>query len=425
MRKGLRTFLFFTVFITLWLQLDAATFRCEPSAVYLSWQGDPQTTMTIQWITMSRDQETFVRYRELDGTQWYSINGRKIAMPQKKSQVIHVVELTDLKPGASYYFQVGKHPQQHKFQTISDDPNEPIRFVVGGDVLHDSVEIFKETNHQAAATHPHFGLIGGDIAYGASKSLWKPQKWANWMKFVEAWSQTMITPDGYKIPILPVLGNHDITGRYGQPKYRAPFYYTLFATPQRRGYFALDFGKNLSIIGLDSGHSNEITGPQSEWLEKMLEERRNVPHKFAFYHVPAYPSVRSFTSKRIVPVRENWVPIFEKYGLTAAFEHHDHAYKRTHRIYQDNVDPEQGVLYIGDGAWGVEAPRPTKQPEDVWYLAKTASARHFILVNVEGERRSFTAIDSKGNVVDHLEERVSVPVKLTRITFEEAIPSPD
>ncbi|MFQ5729958.1 MAG: metallophosphoesterase, partial [Waddliaceae bacterium] len=123
------------------------------------------------------------------------------------------------------------------------------------------------------------------------------------------------------------------------------------------------------------------------------------PHKFALYHVPAYPCVRKFKGMFNIQIRRHWVPIFENFGLTAAFEHHDHAYKRTHLIYRERIDPK-GVLYLGDGGWGVKRARKPRSAGSLWYLAKTARARHFIMVTLDGGNRHYTAIDSKGNVID-------------------------
>lgn len=77
-----------------------------------------------------------------------------------------------------------------------------------------------------------------------------------------------------------------------------------------------------------------------------------IPHVFPVYHVPAFPSVRSFSNQTSAAIRRNWVPLFERFGIKVAFEHHDHAYKRTVPIREEAIDPERGIVYFGDGAWG-------------------------------------------------------------------------
>ncbi|MFQ5532453.1 MAG: hypothetical protein ACE5EP_01240, partial [Candidatus Methylomirabilales bacterium] len=164
----------------------------------------------------------------------------------------------------------------------------------------------------------------------------------------------------------------------------------------------LDFGRYMSLILLDSGHTHPIAGMQRDWLRQTLADRQDTPHLFAVYHVPAYPSVRPVNYGVSATIREHWVPLFEQFGLDVAFEHHEHVYKRTHPIRADKID-SRGVLYLGDGTWGVWP----RRPRDDWYLAKTAKKRHFILTMIEGQNRSFVAIDSEGEVFDRIEQPVS------------------
>jgi acid phosphatase type 7 len=91
--------------------------------------------------------------------------------------------------------------------------------------------------------------------------------------------------------------------------------------------------------------------------------------------------------------------LFEKYGLNAAFEHHEHAYKRTYLIRNGQVD-SNGVLYLGEGAWGPERLHQVYPEGALWYVAKAASKRHFILVTLEQESRLYQAIDEEGVIFD-------------------------
>ncbi len=216
----------------------------------------------------------------------------------------------------------------------------------------------------------------------------------------------MVTSDGRLIPVLVTIGNHEVRGGFGQHPKKAPFFYSLFATPGHRGYNVLDFGRYMSLILLDSKHTHPVAGEQTDWLTRTLADRQDVPHVFAVYHVPAYPSVYHFNNWVSVKIREHWVPLFEQFGLNVAFEHHDHAYKRTHPIRADRVDP-QGVLYLGGGAWAVMPRKPRKDR----YLAKIASKRHFILVRIDGQSRRFLAIDSEGQLFDEVHQSISSHTK--------------
>ena len=104
-------------------------------------------------------------------------------------------------------------------------------------------------------------------------------------------------------------------------------------------------------------------------------------------------------AENLIEIRKNWVPIFDKYHLTAAFENHDHAYKRTH-LLSNNTKNDKGVLYLGDGAWGVKKPRYPKSASDCWYIANSSRSRHLIKVTIYPDKREYQAINSHGEKID-------------------------
>lgn len=387
----------------------------NPTAIYLTWQRSPESTMTICWLTPPKIVADKIEYQREGETFWHQAIGTHKPLPENAPYLLHTVELTNLHPSTNYFFRTNSQGDTYKFQTMPSTLEKPLRFVVGGDMYHDTVDKLLETNRQAAKTGALFALIGGDIAYAANKktgflpswtNVWIDriigQKFERWLTWLIAWSNEMVTPDGRLIPMLPVLGNHDVSGGYGQTPKEAPFFYSFFAMPGTQGYNVLDFGNYMSIFLLDSGHTHPVEGRQTQWLAKNLELRRMVPNKFAIYHVPAYPSVRDMNQESCSTIRKNWVPLFDEFRLTAAFEHHDHDYKRTFPLTGGKIDP-QGVIYLGDGAWGVDEPREMRHPSQKWYLEKTLPARHFIMVELRPDHRRIEAISSKGALLDEIE----------------------
>lgn len=368
--------------------------------------------MTVNWISTLDRQDDTLEYCPLNEENWFQATASHSRLPNDAPFLLHRIELSHLQPDTIYKFRTGNDAIIYKFKTMPADLTKSIRFVVGGDMYHDDLETLHITNREAAKTGPQFALVGGDIAYASDKIFdylprWSHrlldhlvgQKFDRWLGWLIAWKDDMITPEGCLIPMLTAIGNHDVIGRFGQTPNKAPFFYSLFAMPGLPGYNVLDFGNYMSIFLLDSGHTNPVAGKQSNWLAQSMQERKDIRHKFALYHVPAYPSVHKITEEIGSQIRKFWVPSFDAYHLTAAFENHDHAYKRTHPMLGGAININ-GVVYVGDGGWGVKKPRKPRNVEEKWYLAKAASARHFVVVDVEENKQTVTAINYTGEVID-------------------------
>jgi len=362
--------------------------------IYLTWQRDPTTTMTIQWITPNGNDNNTIGYHVKGEEEWKKVEGSQVSFPHAPKLLVHQVELTKLKPATDYVFKYNE--SEYFFRTMPINLDKPVRFVEGGDMYQDGIGFLIQTCRQAAKTNPDFAVIGGDIAYAVGRlPIQNIDRWVDW---ISTWHKIMITEDKRMIPVVAAIGNHDLIGQYGQTPAQAKIFSTLFPRTGGQIYNVLDFGNYLSLLILDSGHATPVAGPQTEWLKSTLQDRRDVTYLFAFYHVPAYPSVRKFNNSKSTLVRKNWTPIFDREGLDLAFEHNDHAYKRTHPLLNNRIN-SGGVIYLGDGAWGVE-PRKSRNRRKPFYLARFVSSRHFILVNLKSDGYQVLSIDPRGLILD-------------------------
>ncbi len=369
-----------------------------PQAVYLTYGGPPESSMSVQWIS-DINQTSNVLTLEHEGKS-YTFQGTSMILPTDTTYLVHKVNLTDLKSDTLYQFKL-QDKGYYKFKTMPKSLSREVTFVFGGDFYHDTLELLTRVNQIAAKKNPDFALIGGDIAYASNVFSFMPENTKRWIDWITTYSATMIRDDGTMIPLLPVIGNHDVNGRYSQTPKQAETFYTLFSTlPGPQGYALVDFSNYLSIFLLDSGHTHAIDGAQTAWLNEELSKREGQKYKIALYHVPAYPSCRKLTARMSPEVREHWVPLFEKYHLTAALENHDHCYKRTYPLIGGKAVDKGGVVYIGDGGWGVEKPRTPKNKEEIPFIEKTVSKTQFGFAKVTNEALFFEAIDKDGVIFD-------------------------
>jgi hypothetical protein len=383
-----------------WLYLDSQGRIAMPPAVYLTWQRDPTTTMTVHWYNYETSQNQ-VRYRAPGSGSWNTLNATTQPFPHTERH-IHTAEVTGLVPGAEYEFQVDGYDETFRFRTMPATLSRPVKFGVGGDVWIGPVA--DAMTAAIAAKDPDFLVIGGDHAYddAAAGNFWM------WYRYMESWYRNARSPDGRMIPLVVGIGNHEVLYGYGanhpdfdhtaawRDRY-ASYYYRTFAFPgPQNPYAVLDFGNYLSLLMTDTEHSSPvITGSdaQTQWLASTLNARRTVPHLLPVHHVPAYTSYRSFNEPISQRIRQHWVPLYENAGVQTVFEHHDHTFKRTKPLL-GGVENANGIRYLGDGLWGIGSRAPDTSRS---YLDVANEKHHVHLVTITPTNRTVEAVDTQGN----------------------------
>jgi len=381
-----------------------------PPGLILTWQGDPTTTITIDWHRLAEDAgaPAIIQARPRGAVDWRDFPAERFSFPHS-DRLIDRIEIKGLQPATAYEFRGSPSSRTYWFRTMPATLDKPLVIAAGGDVRH-SKDWMERTNRAAMAHDPDLIVWGGDLAYADGER----GKIKNWYEFLDAMLDTLVTDDGRVPPVLVCIGNHEIRGGYHNNRIKsdadranlAPFFYGLFAFPGQPGYGVVDFGNYLSLVFGDSDHSNPIRGAQTDWLRETLAARKHFPHLIPVYHVPAWPSVRAFDGNPSQIVREEWVPLFEQNGVRVALEHHDHSYKRTVPIFEGKENHEKGIVYIGDGSWGVGV-REVHPVDDTWYLERAESVRHALIITLHKDRKEIQAIDPDGKVIDS----VSIPAR--------------
>jgi len=391
---------------------DAAAPATLPSSpatphdsLFLTWQQDPTTTVTIQWIGPNGAQIPAVRYVARTGSDW---NTAQAAIRPYMGTDLKVfrTELTGLTPGTEYKFQIGENNPERRFRTMPAKATDTFTFVSGGDAGIDQHAI--NSNKVAARQDPYFVLIAGDLAYDNGRS---PE---TFLKFLENYGRHVIDSQGRMIPMIAAIGNHEVNAGYKAQRKDATSYLSVFdGFYPEKTFGVLDIGDYLSLVLLDTDHIAPIGGEQTDWLARTLADRQDRPHLIVANHVPAYPSYRSpdgglgklGTGEE---QRRLWCPLFEKFNVDLVLEHHDHTFKRTHPLTDGRPD-KNGVLYLGDGSWGKL--RVPKTPQERPYLAKVSEAYHVTTHRLEGDERFHVALEESGKVADVTMTRSKRPAR--------------
>ncbi|MGH2613439.1 MAG: fibronectin type III domain-containing protein [Rhabdochlamydiaceae bacterium] len=378
-----------------WVFLGAG----EPDALYLTWVDDPTTTMTVVW---HGGEASRVMYHPVGDARWMSVTAKSHTVSDTSVKV-YVSQIEELKSDSTYVFKIEGSRREFKFRTLPKKLTREVRLVVGGDLLYYwGTEVLDRMNRAVSYDDPDFVVIGGDLAYttGSKRSL-KGRVWEveRWQEFFRVMQKTMVAKEGRMIPMIPVVGNHDVH-RKSTKRVNQEVFYEVFPFPQEgKAYRNLKIGNYLSLVLLDTGHTSPIEGAQTEWLQSILANDKTA-YLFSIYHVGAYPSVYKYKGSTPELLRKTWVPLFEEAQICGAFEHHSHALKRTYPIKKGKKDPN-GVVYFGDGSWGVP-PRNVRSPQELWYLAMSASVNACWFIHLTKKGAAIEARTMSGEMKDRV-----------------------
>ena len=370
------------------------------------WYDSPTNSMAIHWVeekTVNVDNQYQLFYAVAGEEVWIKAEISIRDFGDTKSKVFSV-DLTNLKADTRYAFKISSDKKslgKWFFKTAPLKIENEITFVTGGDMFH-TRELLDPMNLRAGTESPMFALLGGDLAYANGVDS---NKWYDW---IDSWSQLAKTPEGLMVPMVVVIGNHEVRGasyrpNNAPPRSEAPYFYSLFYGLDEGSKFAIDFANYMTIVALDSGHTDNIAN-QTQWLEKTLNDRRSFPFKFVCYHRPAWGTG---VKQDAVEIQRLWSPIFEKHGVHAAFENDHHVYKRTYPLVAGKRDNENGVVYIGDGSWGVR----TRRIAPDWkkrrpFLAFAEANNHLIKVTLQKDELTFEGVKADGVIFDSYSKKI-------------------
>lgn len=352
--------------------------------------------MVVHWHSATSKHEPFAYQKEGEDSWHFDVD--KVTSLGKTKTFIHSVSLSHLEPDARYFFQFEQKGPRYYFRTLPGDLRErPIRFVVGGDLFY-NYKNFTEMNRQIAQVEADFLVLGGDLAYAQSpKTFFKNPRaiLKRWSHFFKLMKEATIKADGRVVPIVPIIGNHDLSQSEKEKKERS--FFASFFPEMEMSYRFLDLSSLATLLLLDTGHLEPIAGRQTRWLDETLKLHEEFKYKIPIYHVAAYPSYYSYENNWAEKIRKNWVPLFEKHQVKVAFEHHNHGYKKTVPLKEGQLD-SSGIVYLGDGSWGV----PQREIHKRWYLEDVRQINHYWLVTLDQEGCLVQSFDHRGNLIDSL-----------------------
>ncbi|MEU6423756.1 purple acid phosphatase family protein [Streptomyces spiralis] len=361
-----------------------------PFGRHLAYGNDPRTEMTISWQVPVAVKKPFIRVgahpwdlsRKIEAEVRTLYTPAGVGASGDHTQYYLHAKLTHLRPGRTYYYGVGHQgfdpAEPHLLGTLgtfttAPDHKQPFTFTAFGD---QGVSYHALANDSLIlGQNPAFHLHAGDIAYGdpagqgkASDTVFDSRTWDQFLAQTESVAKS--------VPWMVSYGNHDMEAWYSPNGYGGEE--ARFTLPDNGpdkknlpGVYSFVYG-NTAIISLDPNDiSFEIPanlgisgGTQTKWFEAQLKKfraARDIDFVIVFFHHCAYCTSTAHASEG--GVRQEWVPLFEKYDVDLVINGHNHQYERTDVIKGNAVTkklpiggtayPEtEGVVYVTAGAAG-------------------------------------------------------------------------
>lgn len=305
-------------------------------------QKQTQESVVVKWQT-PEEEIGCVSYGQLELSQ-------KVC--EKEASRYHRVEISNLLKATPYRYAVASESlaidnEGRHFTTLSDDETMPQCIWVLGDSgnYNDAQqEVRKAMTAYLGDKAVDTWLMMGDNAYrsGSQKQFNKGlfNAYPEMLKSHALW---------------PVIGNHDA---------RRWAFYEIFELPEAgeaggvasgsEHYYSFENG-NVHFVMMDS--ETESLGADSDmakWLEKDLAANTKLWTIAVMHHPPyskgSHDSDSYYDSRgRMVNVRENFLPILEKYDVDLVLSGHSHVYERSllshgHYGYSDTFDASKHVV---------------------------------------------------------------------------------
>jgi hypothetical protein len=390
----------FTILFTA-AALPAAALPPEgPGGRILSLTDDPASAITVTWEDRADAETSELRcsaYPDMRGAR--RIPGEPVPndSPIPAEGRRFTARIQGLLPGVQYWYDVGGETRRSApagFRT-AESGVENFHFLFFGDtqIVKSAAEDYAawgDLARAAVARHPGvaFALHAGDIVEsGISREQWNA--------FL-AEAESVFS----KIPFLPTNGNHESNFLSGKPE----LYKEIFTLPQngpegfKEEFYSFDYG-NVHIAVLNSW---VFSGEQkldeaaaarlNAWIADDLGGSKSA-WKIVLTHIPVY-AVHSDTTA--AKVRENWAPLFERYGVDLVLVGHQHVYSRLRPLTGGVTDYEDGVTYVmGNSGLKYYGAADESLAERTVYDTST-----YQLITVDGDSLSLQTFDRDGNESD-------------------------
>jgi hypothetical protein len=395
---------------SLYSQRESDPLAPPVSGLHLQFGADASSEMVVSWHALRPVSNPRVVLGRVDGKLEQTVEAKVTGYTDAKSgQIVYAyhAKLGQLQPDFHYLYAALHDGAEPKFGTFRTSPRGRSQFTFTsfgdqgtpslgkkyvppeGVTLPNPPFVNDNLGSPAAADttlgverlQPLFHLFNGDLCYANLAA----DRVRAWWDFWENNSRSAC-----RRPWMPSAGNHENELGNGPIGYRA--YQTYFLVPDAAGqtdttrglWYAFTAG-SVRVISLanddvayqDGGDTyvrGYSSGAQKIWLENELAASRSNPDVdwiVVCMHQVAISTADKFNGADL-GIREEWLPLFDSYGVDLVVCGHEHHYERSHPIRgrESNdtltpipaatdtsvIDTTKGTVHMVIGSGGTSAP---------------------------------------------------------------------
>jgi hypothetical protein len=370
----------------------------QPGQIHLQFGDDAARDMTVSWTTAGSVGNPRVLFGSSASNLGSAVAANTVTYTDSVSGtevLCHHAKLAGLQPGTHHAYAVthdGATPVPGGFRTAPVG-RTAFRFTSFGDqctgTTGDALAAPQGSwlVDQIEAADPLFHTINGDLSYantmgaGSNPAYDRAAVWDHWF--------TNNARSAANRPWMPALGNHESeagNGPQGLAAYLSRFSLPSNASTAHQGcWYAFTVG-SVRFITVDTNdvvYSTDFdfpilgysSGAQRAWLTVELASARLDPAIdwiVVFVHYP----VMSTAGGSDLGLRQQYMPLFDRYGVDLVLTGHSHDYERMYPVRgveagsatlqphvvstaADNYDTTQGSVHLVVGSGGVALPTPT------------------------------------------------------------------
>ena len=369
--------------------------------------ADSTISRTVMWQSETENKDAFVEYRKVNAkgetTQVQKEQINEKFTDNGKTAWVHTVTLQNLQPGTEYEYRLGYKDKRSDWYKLTTSKGPAFKALIFPDSQSARYEAWEDVAMPAWKRNQdaQFFIAMGDLVDNGEHAY----QWNEWFARI----RPMIT----RIPVAPVLGNHEtytMDWKVRMPQAFLHYFQLPEGVPEKykNQFYSFDFGDvHFSVLNTQT---RELGKFQPEMLQEQLAwfradmEKTKKKWRIVLMHKDV---LRYGFLKRKTPREEGFseegklfMPLFDRYRVDAVLTAHLHTFRNRGHIFNFKRD-EQGPLYILTGVAGdVRYPELWKRHSLDVALAPQPETNNYMVLEANHDRLIFSCYLPDGTKID-------------------------